>query len=116
MVVDSTAGFRHSMVADSTPDFLDSTVANFTPPFANFTAADSTTAILANSTGLANSTDFITMASAAASSWLPPSAAGGGVADGVGPIIIIQTARITGTDLMQVTGIIAPIRRATTLM
>ena len=40
----------------------------------------------------------------------------GGVADGVGPIIIIQTARITGTDLMQVTGIIAPIRRATTLM
>ena len=49
-------------------------------------------------------------------SWFPPSAAGGGVADGVGPLIIIQTARITGPDLMQVTGIIAPIRQATTPM
>jgi hypothetical protein len=67
-----------------------STVADPTPPFANFTAADFTTAIFTHST----MEDFITMAFAAALSWFPPSAAGGGVADGVGPITI-HTEAIT---------------------
>jgi hypothetical protein len=89
-----------STVAGSTADSRRFTVAGSTPPLANFT-----TAIFAYST----MGDFITMASAAGLSWFPLSAAGGGVADGVGPITI-HTEAITGTDLTPGTG--ALIRRA----
>jgi hypothetical protein len=104
----STAGFQHSTVVDSMPDSQHSTVADFIRAFANFMG--SMTAIFANSMR----GDFITMASTAGLSWFPPSAAGGGVADGVGPTITIHPEAITGTELILGTG--ALIRRATTRM
>jgi len=107
----------------------DSTVVDSMPDFRHFTAADFMTAGLANSmtadfitlasfvtlASFITLGSFVTLASAVDLSWFPPSAAGGGAADGVGPIIL-QAEAITATDLMQVTGIIAPIRRATTPM
>jgi len=97
-----------STAAGSMAGFQHSTVADFIRAFANFMG--SMTAIFANSmTG-----DFITMASTAGLSWFPPSAAGGGVTDGVGPTITIHPEAITGTELMP--GIGALIRRATTRM
>jgi hypothetical protein len=102
------AGFQHSTVADSMPDSQHSTAADFIRAFANFMG--SMTAIFANSM----MGDFISMASTAGLSWFPPSAAGGGVADGVGPTITIHPEAITGTELMP--GIGALIRRATTRM
>src|SRR5262249_16566192 len=109
-VAGSTVRFQHSRVAESMPDSRHFTVADFIRPFANFTAAVFTTAIFVHST----MDDFITIASAVGLSWFPLSAAGGGVADGAGPIMAIHTGAITGTELMSGTG--APIRRATTLM
>ena len=90
--------------------------------------AVSTTAILANSTDSANSTDLITTASAVDFLSSPRSAAGGvvdgagpititqsgGAADGAGPITFTQTAATQAPDLTPAIGIIAPIRLATT--
>src|SRR6516165_941718 len=152
MAADSTPASPASMAADFTPDFSASMAAGFIPgctnfmparfsqgfmhfmlaPFSqgfmNFMPAASTTAILANSTVSANSTDLITTASAVDLLSSPPSAPGGavdgagpititrsgGAADGVGPITITQTAATTGLDPTPAIGITAPIRRATT--
>src|SRR5215471_18786020 len=84
----TAAGFQHSTVVDSMPGSQHSTVADFIRAFANF--MDSMTAIFGNSM----TTDFITMASAAGLSSSPLSAAGGGVADGVGPTITIHPEAI----------------------
>src|SRR5215472_5250343 len=111
---DFAPAFPASMAADFTPDFSASMAAgfirdctNFMPArfsrgFMDFMPAVSTTAILANSTGSANSTDLITAASAVDLWSSPPSEPGGagpiiitqsgGAADGAGPTTITQTA------------------------
>ena len=78
------ADFQHSTVVDSMPGSQHSTVADLIRAFANFIG--SMTAIFGNSM----TSDFITMASAAGLSSSPLSAAGGGMADGVGPTIPIH--------------------------
>jgi hypothetical protein len=92
----AAAGFPHFTAAGSTP------------VFANSMPAGSTTAILANFIGSANSGHYITITSAAGLSWFPRSAGGGGAADGVGRITTTQTAVLTAMDPTPATGIIVP--------
>src|SRR6516162_114468 len=122
---DSTPASPASVAGNFTPDFSVSMAAefiagctNFIPAhfsqgFMNFMPAASTTAIFANSTNSANSTDLITTASAVDLLSSPLTPAGGAV-DGAGPITITQTAATTGPDPTPDIGITAPIRRATT--
>src|SRR6516165_1769726 len=123
-----TPDFSVSMAAEFIAGCTNFIPARFSQGFMNFMPAASTTAIFANSTNSANSTDLITTASAVDLLSSPPSAPGGavdgagpititrsgGATDGVGPITITQTAATTGPDPTPDIGITAPIRRATT--
>src|SRR5215469_10699892 len=125
---DFTPASPASMAADFTPASPASMAAGFIPGCTNFMPAASTTAILANSTGSANSNDLITTASAVDLLSSPPLAAGGvvdgpgpititrsgGAADGAGPTTITQTVATTGPDPTPTIGITASIGRATT--
>src|SRR5215469_1213870 len=125
---DFTPDFSASMAAGFIPGCTNFMPARFSQGFMNFMSAASTTAILANSTVSANSTDLITTASAVDLLSSPPSAPGGavdgagpititrsgGAADGAGPITKSQTAVTTGPDPTPAIGMTAPIPRATT--